>query len=260
MRTEGFKGVLLSTLIIASLLALSISFIAASPALVLASDTEQQIVVNGDFSTGDATGWIFGVATGFGPLGNYEIVDYTARVYRYGAGSSGRGSWLYQDPNIDVSNATELTLSFDVKVDYQSLSGLGYADEEPPAYVEISYLDDNGQAKYVYWAFYYEGTSADPNAEKIPQSTWVDRSYDLTSLSPKPAVITRVYTVASGWDYDSRFDNVSIIYRGPRPVGGIAFTPDKLALLAPYIILAALIAIVTVSVAVYWRRLIARGG
>jgi hypothetical protein len=38
------------------------------------------------------------------------------------------------------------------------------------------------------------------------------------------------------------------------PVGGIAFAPDKLALLAPYIILAALIAIAGVSVAVYWRR------
>jgi hypothetical protein len=38
------------------------------------------------------------------------------------------------------------------------------------------------------------------------------------------------------------------------PVGGIAFTPDKLALLAPWIILAALIVIVSVPVAVYWRR------
>jgi hypothetical protein len=38
------------------------------------------------------------------------------------------------------------------------------------------------------------------------------------------------------------------------PVGGIAFQPDKLALLAPYIILAALIAISAASVAVYWRR------
>jgi hypothetical protein len=40
----------------------------------------------------------------------------------------------------------------------------------------------------------------------------------------------------------------------PAPVGGIAFSPDKLALLAPYIILAALIAIASMSVAVYWRR------
>jgi len=43
-------------------------------------------------------------------------------------------------------------------------------------------------------------------------------------------------------------------YITPPPVGGIAFPVDKLALLAPYIILAALIAIGTVSVAVYWRR------
>jgi parallel beta-helix repeat protein len=40
----------------------------------------------------------------------------------------------------------------------------------------------------------------------------------------------------------------------PAPVGGIAFAPNKLALLAPYIVLAALIAIAGLSVAVYWRR------
>jgi parallel beta-helix repeat protein len=40
----------------------------------------------------------------------------------------------------------------------------------------------------------------------------------------------------------------------PAPVGGIAFAPDKLALLAPYVILVALIAVASVSVAVYWRR------
>jgi len=38
------------------------------------------------------------------------------------------------------------------------------------------------------------------------------------------------------------------------PVGGTAFSPNKLALIAPYIILAALIAIASASVAVYWRR------
>jgi len=40
----------------------------------------------------------------------------------------------------------------------------------------------------------------------------------------------------------------------PAPVGGIAFPAGKLALLAPWIILAALIAIVAASVTVYWRR------
>jgi hypothetical protein len=49
---------------------------------------------------------------------------------------------------------------------------------------------------------------------------------------------------------------VGHVYLPPpsQPVGGIAFPADKLALLAPYIVLAALIAIVAVSVTVYWRR------
>jgi hypothetical protein len=52
------------------------------------------------------------------------------------------------------------------------------------------------------------------------------------------------------------FDFISVVSTAPTnaPVGGIAFSPDKLALLAPYIILAALIAIAAVSVTVYWRR------
>jgi hypothetical protein len=52
------------------------------------------------------------------------------------------------------------------------------------------------------------------------------------------------------------FISWSIAVQSPpqAPVGGVAFAPDKLALLAPYIILAALIAIGTVSVTVYWRR------
>lgn len=48
---------------------------------------------------------------------------------------------------------------------------------------------------------------------------------------------------------------VKFVQPAPAPVGGIAFPADKLALFTPWIILAALIAIVTVSVAVYWRRL-----
>jgi hypothetical protein len=40
----------------------------------------------------------------------------------------------------------------------------------------------------------------------------------------------------------------------PTPVGGIAFPANKITLLAPWIALAALIAIASVSVAVYWRR------
>ena len=40
----------------------------------------------------------------------------------------------------------------------------------------------------------------------------------------------------------------------PIPVGGIAFPPNKLALLAPWIAFAVIITIVAVTVAVYWRR------
>jgi len=47
---------------------------------------------------------------------------------------------------------------------------------------------------------------------------------------------------------------VKFVQPAPAPVGGIAFPADKLALLAPWITLAVVIAIVSVSVAVYWRK------
>jgi len=53
---------------------------------------------------------------------------------------------------------------------------------------------------------------------------------------------------------------VKFVQPAPAPVGGIAFPADKLALLAPWIALAALIAIFGVLVAVYGRRLSTRGG
>ena len=182
--------------------------------LTLLPTRGEELVVNGDFSTGDATGWTFGFAAepSYGSEPTYEIVNYTARIYRMGAGSTGRGGWLYQDLNVNVSDASELVLSCKVKVDYQSLSGTGVNSTEPPAFVEILYTGTDGQDRYRWWGFYYLGTSSNPWDEKIPQGTWLHRSYDLTTLSPKPVVIKRVYIGGSGWDYDASFDDVSLIY------------------------------------------------
>jgi hypothetical protein len=62
-----------------------------------------------------------------------------------------------------------------------------------------------------------------------------------------------------GWGLNNVYNyyiraEVTPISLAPTPVGGVAFSPDKLALLMPYIILVALITIAGVSVAVYWRR------
>jgi hypothetical protein len=93
-------------------------------------------------------------------------------------------------------------------------------------------------------------------------------SYDETQVAGPEANLGLIQKV-DGWvDITTSVDTVNnriygttttlsiFIVAGPTPapVGGIAFPADKLALLAPYIILAALIAIVSVSIAVYWRR------
>jgi TolB protein len=64
----------------------------------LSSGAEQELVINGDFSTGDATGWVLETGGSCGPGGMYETVDHGARVYHIGAGSCGQGTRLYQSP------------------------------------------------------------------------------------------------------------------------------------------------------------------
>jgi len=66
--------------------------------------------------------------------------------------------------------------------------------------------------------------------------------------------IGAAYLAATGKTDIKLFSLCTLAEPAPAPVGGTAFPADKLALLAPWIILAALIAIGTVSVTVYWRR------
>jgi parallel beta-helix repeat protein len=93
-------------------------------------------------------------------------------------------------------------------------------------------------------------------------------SYDETQVAGPEANLKLMHKVDNFWeDITTSVDTVNnkiygtttslsifIVASPTAPVGGIAFPVDKLTLLAPYIILAALIAIGTVSVAVYWRR------
>jgi len=92
-------------------------------------------------------------------------------------------------------------------------------------------------------------------------------SYDETQVAGSEADLKLMQKV-DGWnDITTSVDTVNnkiygtttslstfIVASPTAPVGGIAFPVNKLALLAPWIALAALIAIVSVSVAVYWRR------
>jgi len=92
-------------------------------------------------------------------------------------------------------------------------------------------------------------------------------SYDETQVAGSEADLKLMQKV-DGWnDITTSVDTVNNKIYGtttslsiftvaspPAPVGGIAFPADKLALLAPYIILAALIAITAVSFVVYWRK------
>ena len=97
-------------------------------------------------------------------------------------------------------------------------------------------------------------------------------SYDESQVAGSEENLRLMHKVGNLWeDITTSVDTVNnkiygttttlsiFIVAGPtvlpsQPVGGIAFPADKLALLAPWIALAALITIVSVPVAVYWKR------
>jgi hypothetical protein len=123
----------------------------------------------------------------------------------------------------DVRDYDRLTVSMDVLLDFQSLSGGGLLSSEFPIIVRLDYKDRWGSDKFWTHGFYYQNRDGypiapdpwgQPTGEKIPRGVWYPyESGNLLELlgDNRPAQITGLTVYASGWNYDSLVSEVQLI-------------------------------------------------
>lgn len=183
----------------------------------------EELIYNGDFAWG-LQGWRMGNSLGFpegtdvegqasietGPRGQ-PVVSFSRRYSR----STHYETYLFQEVDRDVSDYSRLTLTATFQLQYQSLSGGGYMGSEYPMAVRVVYRAANGEEHTSFTGFYYHNETANriDFGQKVPQNQWQTVSIPLKSISPQPQRIVSAQVSASGWDYQSQLQNVSLTGR-----------------------------------------------
>lgn len=187
---------------------------------------EQNLIVNGNFTSLLGSGWQEVVATRVDdgdPLGEARIVSVDGRMAlrfeRLGARTHGELSTT-QRIEKDVRDFTALKFSCEVRVDHQSLAGGGFESTEFPIMVELVYKDTLGNTRALYWGFYYLPPGSGPewrplvNGIKVVQGEWYlfESANLMSELGERaPVYIDHVRIYASGWDFESAITNVSLL-------------------------------------------------
>ena len=132
---------------------------------------------------------------------SYSGDNYNGRIIS-NSPNDGCVGRLYQNVNLNVG-----VLSFDVKVDQQTLTSTECSMYYIPAGVYIEYID-NSNTSHSWWHGYYLSGNVTDCADKVSKGKWVHESVDLTKISPSPSKVTKIQFFAGGWDYDTKYDNV----------------------------------------------------
>jgi hypothetical protein len=132
---------------------------------------------------------------------------------------------IYQKLDYDVRDFVQLEVSFDVKLEFQSLSGGGQQSSEFPVIVRLDYKDRWGNDKFWTHGFYYQNQAGyhialdpwgQPLGDEIPRAVWYPyESGNLLELLGEsgPAHITGLKVYASGWNYDSLVTEIQLIVK-----------------------------------------------
>jgi hypothetical protein len=187
---------------------------------------EQNLIVNSDFSSPLGRGWELQPPQRDDendPYGRADIVVQDGKTLlsftREGARTHGESS-LIQYIGKDVRDFSSLKVSFEVRVNEQSLRAGGYESTEFPVMVELRYQDTDDNTRFQYWGFYYADPGTGPewrkviNGTKVPQGEWYlfESENLMRSLDDvKPVHIDNVRVYASGWDWDSAITNISLL-------------------------------------------------
>ena len=183
-------------------------------------EAQKEFVNNGDFGRG-LDGWQSGNSPGFKEgadvMGVHAVtVDegrLAVRFRRVGSKGTHDETYLYQEIGTDITDYTELLLSLEMRLAYQSLSGGGYVGSEYPLLVQVKYRTAKSEDAVVY-GFYYqnEANNRTDYGIQMPKNVWVKYTVpvNLLTLNPRPQRISSIQVSASGWDYESLVTNISL--------------------------------------------------
>jgi hypothetical protein len=186
----------------------------------------EDLITNGSFTQTDASGkpsnWDF--LTPAPELGdvpgamrlttddNFSVVRFTRTKSTYHAEES-----IRQTVNQDVTDYSIIRLDLRFRVFSQSVSGGGDQGSEYPLMVRVNYLDEKGQPALFVRGFYVQNANNLPttNGQQVKAGEWNDLSEGkgiaLQQLIPKPTMIQSIEIAASGHDFDSEVQKVSLI-------------------------------------------------
>lgn len=211
------------------------------------TDEPIELLVNGDFAsnTGDHDQWHFvpGAESGIkSPPSADRVVDDTGRaslrMWRSGAEGTPADIVLRQTfaTGFELNDVSELELVATFRIDEQSLPGGGDRGVEFPLILIMTFEDHGGDEHALQVGFYavppnpeggaFPGATVDPLRDiEVPLGEWFEyRSGNLleprTRLAlvniargARPAIIKRVEIKASGHDFDSQLDLISLRWR-----------------------------------------------
>jgi hypothetical protein len=183
---------------------------------------QRNLINNGDFSQPFLNTWeTTTVASENVVPGKVEVVNLdgrrVARFMRRGEADVHTEVGIWQPVNQDVNVYELLRLDLDVKIDFQSLQGAGWAGTEFPVRVEIDYTSIYGQDLKWGHGFYYRPPEPGwplQGGEMIPRDRWF--FYPSPNLfevlkDTRPARINSIRIYASGHNYEAMVSGISLI-------------------------------------------------
>ena len=174
---------------------------------------------NGGFATGDLTGWTWkhGEAEG-SRAASWSVVaegerKHVLKISRPPTFEIGSCS-LEQRIDAELPAFGLVFLSFDMRVDDYTLkeytTGSTY-----PLKVILTYLDRDGVEHSFVRAYYFHLPSdggVDSFAEFVELGRWTSRSYNLSTLVPRPALLKSLRFECSGWAWTTLLDDIKLVW------------------------------------------------
>jgi len=177
------------------------------------------VPVNGDFAAGNIAGWTWRHSEAAGSrAASWSVVadgerQHVLKISRPPTFEAGSCS-LEQRIDAELPAFGLVFLSFDMRLDDYTLkeytTGSTY-----PLKVVLTYLDRDGVEHSFVRSYYFhlplEG-GVDSFAEFVELGKWTSRSYNLSTLVPRPAFLKSLRFECSGWAWTALLDDIRLVW------------------------------------------------